>query len=184
MIKSISRSSTDLNERIGELLELTRAEVGELHIKPRRVNPSIMLTEIIKDIELVIAGSNIKFKTQIPSSISYVKADKSRIRQVVNNLVDNAIKATPTGGEITIKATEKNDYLMIQVQDTGRGMRRSDQVHVFEPYYRISGTNRYEGLGLGLAISKRIVELHGGKIWVESKLGEGSTFSFSLPLSK
>lgn len=183
VIKSISRSSAELNERIGELLELTRAEVGELRIKPRRVNPSTMVTEIIKDIEPVIAGRKIKFKTQIPSCLSYVKADKSRIRQVVNNLVDNAIKATPTGGEFTIKATEKNDYLVIQVQDKGRGISDSDQVHLFEPYYRISSTIRYEGLGLGLAISKKIIELHGGKMWVESELGKGSTFSFSIPLS-
>ncbi|MDD5289005.1 MAG: ATP-binding protein [Dehalococcoidales bacterium] len=183
VIKSISRSSADLNERIGELLELTRAEVGELRIKPRRINSSAMITEVIKDIEPVITGRDINFKTQIYSNLGYVKADKNRIRQVMNNLVDNAIEATPEGGEITIQATEKKACIVIQVKDTGRGMRNSDLVHIFEPYYRISGTNRYEGLGLGLAISKRIVELHRGKIWVESELGKGSTFSFSIPLS-
>lgn len=184
VVKSIYRSSSELNERISELLELTRAEVGELRIKSRRTNPSIMIAEIIRDIEPIISDSKLHLSMQVPSTLPRVKADKKRIRQVMQNLVTNAINATPEGGEIIIRIMERDNNLVIQVQDTGRGIRRKDQVHIFEPYYRISGIGeRYEGLGLGLTLSKRVVELHGGTIWVESEVGKGSTFSFSIPLS-
>ncbi|MFC2035321.1 ATP-binding protein [Chloroflexota bacterium] len=184
LTKGIYRSSSDLNKRIGELLELTRAEVGKLRIKPRRINPSIMIVGIIRDIETIVSYSKLHLRTQVPSTLPYIKADRKRIRQVMQNLVNNAIQATPEGGEIVIRAIENNDSLMIQVQDTGRGIKLKDQAHVFEPYYRVSGiAERYAGLGLGLALSKRIVELHDGQIWVESKLGKGSTFTFSIPLS-
>ncbi|MFC1861978.1 ATP-binding protein [Chloroflexota bacterium] len=183
--KGIYRSSSDLNERIGELLELTRAEVGELRIKPRRINPSIMIANIISDIETIVSNNKLHLRTQVPSILPHVKADRKRIRQVMQNLVDNAVKATPVGGEIMIRVMENNDSLMIQVQDTGRGIKRKDQARIFEPYYRVPGiAERYAGLGLGLTLSKRIVELHGGRIWVESEVGsKGSTFSFSIPLS-
>ncbi|MFC1940774.1 sensor histidine kinase [Chloroflexota bacterium] len=183
--KSIYRSSSELNERIGELLELTRAEVGELRIKPRRINPSIMIADIIRDIEPIVSNSKLHLRTQVPSILPHVKADRKRIRQVMQNLVDNAIKATPEGGEIMIQAMENNASIMIQVQDTGRGIKLKDEARVFEPYYRVPGiAERYAGLGLGLTLSKRIVELHSGQIWVESEIGKGSTFSFTIPLSK
>jgi len=114
-----------------------------------------------------------------------VKADKNRIRQVMQNLIVNATKVTPEGGEIMIRVMERDASLIMQVQDTGLGITRKDQVRIFEPYYRIPGlAERYEGLGLGLTLSKNIVELHGGQIWVESEVGKGSTFSFSIPLSR
>ncbi|MFC2066540.1 ATP-binding protein [Chloroflexota bacterium] len=182
---NIFRSASELNERIGELLELTRVEVGELQIKPRRINPSVMTSEIIKDIEPIVSKSKLQLRMQIPSKLPFVNADRRRIRQVMQNLVDNAIKATTEGGEIIIKVIEKGAFLIMQVQDTGQGMRRKDLIHVFEAYYRVKGiAEGNEGLGLGLTLSKGIVESHGGQIWVESKLGKGSTFSFSIPLSK
>jgi len=183
LTKSIYRSSVELNDRISELLELTRAEIGELRIKARRINPYIMLAEIIKDVEPVISRNKQHLRTQVPSVLPYVKADKYRLRQVMWNLVDNATKATPEGGDIVIKAVENDAFLIIQVQDTGRGMRREDEGRIFEPYYRTPGSSkRYEGLGLGLTLSKQIIELHGGQIWVENGVGKGSTFSLSIPL--
>jgi PAS domain S-box-containing protein len=184
VIKSLSRSSIDLDQRISDLLELTRAEVGELRISPRKVKAYAVITGITRDIESIISASNIKFKTHIPSDLSYVKLDKQRIKQVISNLIDNAIKATPEGGEIVLSVIEKNSNLVIQIRDTGKGIRSEDTIHLFEPYYRGTSVKRYEGFGLGLAISKKIVELHGGKIWAESELGKGSTFSFSIPLNK
>ncbi|MFC1872655.1 ATP-binding protein [Chloroflexota bacterium] len=185
VVKSIHRSSSELNERIDELLELTRAEVGELRIKPRHINPSKMIADSIKDIEPIISERKLHLRTEIPSMLHNVSADKQRIRQVMQNLVTNAIKATPEGGEIKIKVIEKDAYFIVGVQDTGRGIKHKDQTRIFEPYYRVPGiAERYEGMGLGLTLSKRIVELHGGQIWVESKVGKGSTFSFSIPLSK
>lgn len=183
VIKTLYRSSSELNGRISELLELTRAEVGELRIKPRLLNPSTMIAEIIRDIRPMIADNKLHFKKQVPSILPHIKADRSRIRQVIQNLITNAIKATPEGGEIILRIVKKGTSLVIQVQDTGRGIKRKDQASIFEPYYRIrDSAERYEGLGLGLSLSKRLIELHGGQIWVESKAGKGSTFSFSIPV--
>ena len=183
--KSIQRNSSELNERISKLANFTRAEVVELRIKLKRVNPSIMIRETIKDIKPIISESNLRLVTQIPSVLPQVNADEKYIRQVMQNLVANAIKATAEGGEIVIKVIENGAFLIIQIQDTGRGISPKDQVHIFEPYYRVLGSfEQYEGMGLGLTLSKRIVALHGGRIWVESKVGKGSTFSFSIPFSK
>ncbi|MFC1898850.1 ATP-binding protein [Chloroflexota bacterium] len=184
-INSMYRSSSELNERISELLELTRAEVGELKIHPRRINPSTMISEIIRDIEPVITSKNQRIRSEIPSKLSHIKADRKRLRQVLQNIINNAIKATLENGDIVIRAIQQEDYLIIKVQDTGQGISRKDQLRIFEPYFRIAGVaGGYESLGLGLTLSKRIVELHGGQIWVESDVGKGSTFSFSIPLLK
>ncbi|MFC1988407.1 ATP-binding protein [Chloroflexota bacterium] len=183
--RNLQRSSSELNSRINELLELTKAEMGILQIRLRRINPSIMLKQIIKEAEPIINDSNIILKKEIPLDLSHVKVDKRRIKQVVQNLLTNSTKATPEGGNITIRALETDVSLIIQVQDTGRGIKRKDQKHIFEPYYRVQGIAQgYEGLGLGLSISKRLIELHNGQIWVESEVSQGSTFSFSIPLSE
>ena len=101
----------------------------------------------------------------------------------IENLLINALKFTPAGGVITLKATVQDDQIVVDVIDTGRGMTEEAQKGLFEPYYRnINDEERLSGLGLGLALSKNFIELHGGKIWFKSQYGKGSTFSFSLPL--
>ncbi len=95
----------------------------------------------------------------------------------------NATKFTPEGGNITLRVKRRDADLVIEVQDTGIGVSREEQARLFKPYSRLSADRQYHrGLGLGLALAKQVVELHGGKIWVESELGKGSTFAFSLPL--
>jgi signal transduction histidine kinase len=113
-----------------------------------------------------------------------VWADEERLRQVVLNLLINASKFTPEGGKITLKAREEDGHLVIEVQDTGSGILEEEQERLFQPYHRqVSDRERLSGLGLGLALCKYLVELHNGKIWVESKMGEGSTFAFTIPLA-
>jgi signal transduction histidine kinase len=120
---------------------------------------------------------------ELPSSNPVVSADKDRLRQVVLNLLNNATKFTPPGGKITLMARTDNANLVVEVHDTGLGISKEDQVRLFDPYYRrVEDRERLSGLGLGLALSKKLVELHGGQIWVESEKGIGSTFVFSLPL--
>ncbi len=119
----------------------------------------------------------------LPPSLPTVCADEDRIREVMLNLLGNAFKFTPKAGKITLKACRVNGSLVVAVKDTGRGIVKEEHQRLFEPYYCPgSERERLNGLGLGLALSKMLMELHGGRIWVESQRGKGSTFSFSLPV--
>ncbi|MFH1382054.1 MAG: ATP-binding protein [Chloroflexota bacterium] len=120
---------------------------------------------------------------ELPASLPKVSADGERLRQVIVNLLDNSFKSTPDGGRITLRAKKKDDAIIVEVEDTGRGIPVDQQQHMFEAYYHVKGKSEHsKGLGLGLALAKILVELHGGKIWVESQEGKGSKFGFSLPL--
>jgi len=182
-ISSINRSTLELNNRISELLELTRAEVGALSIEPCKMNPSTLVSEIINDMEPNILSQDLVLITDIDSDLPDIDADVKRLRQVIQNLLTNAVKASRNGGEILISATLQDNNIKIMVRDNGQGISKDDQSHIFEPYFRAKGVaEQYEGLGLGLTLSKKIIELHNGKIWVESELGKGSTFSFTIPV--
>ncbi|UCC17822.1 MAG: PAS domain-containing protein, partial [Dehalococcoidales bacterium] len=182
-INSINRSTLELNNRISELLELTRAEVGALSIEPHKINPSVVISEVIRDMEPNITSQDLVLRTEIDSELPYINADEKRLRQVIQNLVTNAVKASKTGGEILVATTRQGDYIKVIVRDNGQGIGKDDQPHIFEPYFRAKGVaEKYEGLGLGLTLSKKIIELHNGKIWLESELEKGSTFSFTIPV--
>jgi signal transduction histidine kinase len=105
------------------------------------------------------------------------------LRQAISNLVDNAIKYTPTGGQVRIQLTAENGLFRVAVSDTGVGIALADQAHLFEKFFRVKqrGSTQVKGSGLGLAIVKSIVERHGGRVWMESKLGQGSTFYMEVP---
>jgi signal transduction histidine kinase len=112
-----------------------------------------------------------------------VNADPARVVQVLGNLLRNAIKFTPDGGSITVSATRQDNMVVLSVRDTGRGIAPEVQEKVFDRYWQARDGARTHGSGLGLSIAKGIVEAHGGRIWLESSPGQGSTFSFSLPVS-
>jgi two-component system phosphate regulon sensor histidine kinase PhoR len=118
----------------------------------------------------------------LATDLPLVPADKARIRQVIVNLLHNAIKFTDAGGQITITSRREGDSVTVAIADTGRGIAREYQPHVFERFYKGDKARAGEGTGMGLAIAKHIVEVHGGDIRVESEEGRGSTFSFSLPI--
>ena len=114
-----------------------------------------------------------------------MRGDASLLRDVLQNLLDNAIQYTPPGGHIRVSATRQHDEIMINVADTGIGIPLADQERIFERFYRVDAARSREagGTGLGLSIAKHIVEAHGGRLWVESAVGHGSRFSFSIPLA-
>ena len=182
-LQVIQRTSSELNNRVGELLDLTRGEIGTLKINPMHLRPTELISEILQDIEPIVTSRNIILISQIPRELPYIKADKQRLRQVLMNLVDNAIKFTPEHGEITIYTTENDDSLVFHVKDSGQGISNNNQELLFEPYYSlVNDSTRIQGFGLGLALSRQIIESHGGRIWVESELDKGSIFSFSIPI--
>jgi len=184
LAQNINQGANNLNRRIDELLDLARGEVGMLRLNPEPMDSRQLLQRIVEEEIPVAMRNNQTLTAQLPDSLPVIVADEERFRQIVLNLVNNAVKFTPPGGKITLKARLERDNLVVEVQDTGVGISKDDQKLLFEPYRSLeSDRERLSGLGLGLSLSKKLVELHGGRIWVKSEKGKGSTFGFSIPLT-
>lgn len=182
--RNIYRGAANLSNRIDELLDLAKVEIGILQLSPGRVDARQLLHGIADDMAVVVSNNGQSLVVALPPFLPLVWADKERLRQVVLNLLINASKFTPEGGKITLKAKEKDASLVVEIQDTGPGIPEEEQQRLFQPYHRqITDREHLSGLGLGLALCKYLVELHSGKIWVESQVSEGSTFGFSIPLA-
>lgn len=182
---NVFRGARRLNDRVDELLDLTRGDVGILELKPKPMNLLPLLREVADEVAPVALSRKQLLVLELPSSLPAVWADEGRIWQVVFNLLNNACKFTPEGGKITLRAREKDVSLVVDVQDTGPGITEEGKQQLFQPYWhrhRATEQRQLSGLGLGLALSRMLVERHGGHIWVESQVGKGSTFSFSLPV--
>lgn len=185
LIKIIRRSATTLDNRINELFDMAQGEIGILQIKPVLLDPTAILRPVYESMKPIIEGQKQSFLLDLPFSLYQVMADKDRLQQVLFNLIDNASKYNVEGGTITLSATQKDDSLVVSVRDTGRGIALEEQANIFNPYVRLeSGRRPIGGLGLGLAICKILVELHKGKIWVESTPNQGCTFTFTLPIAR
>jgi PAS domain S-box-containing protein len=183
LAKNINRGASNLNNRIDELLDLARGEIGMLQLKPELVDLLKLLREVAGDMTPVASSHGQSLVLELPPSLPLAWADEGRLRQVVLNLLNNASKFTPEGGKIILRAREDDANLIVEVQDTGRGITIEEQQRLFEPYHRLESDREHlSGLGLGLALCKTLVELHGGRIWVQSQAGKGSIFGFSVPL--
>lgn len=182
--RNIHHGAANLSRRIDELLDLARVEIGMLQLNLKPVDVRQLLRGVAEDMAAVVSSNQQSLALALAPSLPLVWADEERLRQVVLNLVINASKFTPEGGKITLKAKEESDALVVAIKDNGRGIPEEEQQRIFQPYYRrISDREHLSGLGLGLALAKYLVELHGGKIWLNSQVGKGSTFSFSVPLA-
>jgi two-component system KDP operon response regulator KdpE len=178
---SIRQSALNLDSRINELLDLARGEVGMLQLKLEAVDLSQLLRDAVDSMTPLASRRGQSLVLALPASLPPMRADAGRLQQIVSNLLTNALKFTPVGGNVKLRARQRDNALVVEVQDTGRGISKDDQKWLFEPYYRLE-KDHSRGLGLGLALCRTLVELHGGKIWVKSSTGKGSTFGFSLPL--
>ena len=184
IVKTINTGASALRARIDELLDLAKGEVGILEVEAGPVDLLQMLRDEVDSVAPIAKSRGQSLQLELPPSLPLVQADSARIRQVVANLLDNALKFTPKGGKIRLRAYSRDAHLVIEIQDSGPGIAEADQSRLFEPYQRLArDKGRVSGLGLGLALSKRLVELHGGQIWVKSHLGGGALFGFSLPLA-
>ncbi len=181
--QNIHRGAANLSKRIDELLDLAKVEIGALQVNPKVVDSYKILKELADDTAALISGNGQSFIVNIPPELPPVWADEERLIQVILNLLINASKFTPEGGTISLRAKVEDQSLVVEIEDTGPGISKSDQQWLFQPYRRQnSDLERLSGLGLGLALSKNLVELMGGKIWVSSQVGKGSIFGFSLLL--
>ena len=183
LARNISRGASNLNSRIDELLDLARGEIGMLQIKPEKFAPLLLLHEVVEYVAPVAVNREQAIIVELPDSLPEVNADKVRVRQILLNLLNNAFKFTPERGKIVLRAVVKDSNLVIEVEDNGPGIEEKVHERIFEPYHRMqSDAEHLSGLGLGLALCRTLVELHGGQLWVQSTVGKGSTFGFSLPL--
>jgi signal transduction histidine kinase len=182
LIQTIIHNANALETRLAELMEIVKTGSGEIQLQLEPVDMKSLLRGTCMQISPILQGKGQNLNIDLPASLPIIRGDGQRLEQVVLNLLTNATKFTPEGGTITLRAQRQDTGMVIEVQDTGIGIAREEQDRLFKPYSRLnSDRQRHPGLGLGLALSKQVVELHGGKIWVESEQGKGSIFSFSLP---
>ena len=182
LARNVHQGAENMNRRVDEMLDLARGEMGVLKVNINPVDMVRLLNEITKYMEPHARNSRQTLTISIPDKLPIVMADDDRVRQILINLISNSIKYSQPGGHIQITAHATQKELVIEVHDSGRGMTTEEQKKLFQPYYRIEGRERLSGLGLGLALSKNLVELQNGQIWVVSQKGEGSIFAFTLPL--
>jgi signal transduction histidine kinase len=182
LIQTIIHNANTLETRLAELLDIVKTGSGKLQIQVEPVDMKSLILGTCQQISPLLRGKRQKLNTELPDSIPIIHGDGQRLEQVLLNLMTNAAKFTPEGGHILVRVRKDDAGLVIDVQDDGIGIAREEQSRLFKPYSRLSSDRQHHpGLGLGLALAKQVVELHGGKIWVESEPGKGSTFSFSLP---
>jgi len=183
LANNINRGAINLGNRVDDLLDLAKGDIGMLRLKLESVDLLRLIRKVTDYMDPVARSYDHSIILDLPQSLPLIQADETRLQQVMLNLLNNASKFTPSGGKITIRAGRKDSAVVVEVQDTGTGISEEQRQRLFEPYNRVENDrNILNGLGLGLALCKTLVELHGGQIWVESHLGEGSTFGFSLPL--
>ena len=183
LAQNIYQGATNLDSRIDELLDLAKGEIGMLRLSLEPIDPRHLLQKIYNEATSVALRNEQYLNIELPASLPTVWIDEERFCQVVLNLLNNAFKFTPSGGQVTLKARQKDATLVVEVHDSGPGIDEEDQQLLFEPYQILKGDKEHlSGLGLGLSLSKQLVELHGGQIWIESQKGKGSTFGFSLPI--
>jgi two-component system cell cycle sensor histidine kinase PleC len=181
-VTMILRNTERLDKLIVDILDISRLQSGRLKLELKKVQPADCIKESMENMKSLVDEKNIAVTIKI-NKLPKIIIDKDRITQVLTNLIDNAIKFTPENGNITIGAEKQKNDILVEVKDTGIGISEKNLKKIFLPFFQIDSTysRKYKGTGLGLAICKGIVEQHGGKILVKSKLGKGSTFYFTLP---
>jgi signal transduction histidine kinase len=182
LVRTIESSTQWMNRLIEDLLDVARVEAGRLALERQSHDLVRVISEATVMLEPLIAEKSLTLREELPDQLPRARVDARRVVQVLENLVSNAVKHTAAGGEILIRADSTNGEVRIVVRDTGCGIPAENLPHLFDRFWQARGARR-GGAGLGLAIAKGIVEAHGGRIWVESTLGVGSTFGFSLPLA-
>ncbi|MEK9148895.1 MAG: ATP-binding protein, partial [Candidatus Desantisbacteria bacterium] len=184
-INNILTSGKHLLTLINDILDLSKVEAGKIELKIEEFSLQEILTECQTLVKTLAAKKNIWLEVKI-EGITTMKADPVRFKQIMYNLLSNAIKFTPEKGRVDIQAKPVDEMVQISVQDTGIGINREHYQKVFEEFQQIdsSYSKQYQGTGLGLPLTKRLVELHGGKIWLESEIGKGSIFAFTIPQGK
>jgi PAS domain S-box-containing protein len=179
-VTHIKDGAHHLLQLINDILDLSKIEAGQLEIRCEDFQVKDALPEVLSTIRPLAMAKNIQVHHDLAASYS-IYADRVRFKQILYNLLSNAVKFTPEGGQVSVHCAEQSELICISVVDTGIGIRAEDQEVIFEEFRQIDGDGAHEGTGLGLAITKRLVEQQGGNICLESEVGRGTRFSFTLP---
>jgi len=182
LIQSITDDADRLLKITGELLNMSQVETGNIQLKLQPTLPEMIIQKGIQATQLQAQQKYISIKTNLPAEVHQINADVEKTSWVLINFLTNAIKYSPESSDIVVSAINKKDVVEITVCDHGRGIEEKYLSRIFDRYFKVPGTPEKVGTGLGLSISREFIEAQGGKIWVDSTLGEGSTFGFSLPV--
>ena len=181
-LDDIISSGNHLLSLINDVLDLSKVEAGQVELE---VEPFSLRDALERGVVMVrerATKDGVQVALAADPEVDVVEGDERRVKQVIFNLLSNAVKFTPSGGAVDVRASQVNGEVWVSVADTGPGIALADRDRIFEEFQQTEvGDVQPEGTGLGLALSKQLVELHGGRIWVDSELGKGSTFVFTLP---
>ncbi|MDH5695055.1 MAG: ATP-binding protein [Dehalococcoidia bacterium] len=184
LVDNIENAARSMDDRLSELLSLAKMGISTLMINPSPLDIRQLLEQTVSQFNPIAQKRNQTLALEPLPSLPKVEADAQRLEQVLLNLLTNASKFSPEGGKIAVRANIQDANVLVEVEDNGPGIPKETQERVFEPYYRTEADRQQiPGLGLGLALSKRLVEEQGGRLWLNSELGKGSIFTFSLPLA-
>jgi len=184
VVERVRHNGRHLLGLINDVLDLAKIEAGQLTLAEAEYSLRKLVLEVASATEALATEKRLAFEVDVPADLPLGRGDERRITQVLLNLVSNAIKFTDAGS-VSVRARLDGGSLLVAVSDTGVGIAAQDQERIFGEFQQVdsSSTRKKGGTGLGLAIARRIVELHGGRVWVDSRPGRGSTFSFTLPLA-
>ncbi|MDP2954539.1 MAG: ATP-binding protein, partial [Chloroflexota bacterium] len=181
LMENAQRNAERLHKLVTDLIDLTRIQNLQLGLNLEPLDLREVVQRAGESFTPLVAQKEQTLDIKVPPRPVVVVGDERRLEQALNNLLMNAHQYTPQSGHITVTLVQENDQAVVSVTDTGQGISAEDKGHLFQRFHRGSAGRAPSGVGLGLAIAKGLVELHRGKIWVESELGKGSTFSFSIP---
>ena len=183
-LNDILESGRHLLSLINDVLDIAKIESGKAELNMEFFDFGELVEKVEHTVSSLVSQKNQLLEICLSEQMGEMYADGRKVKQILLNLVSNAIKFTPEGGAIRIEAERKSDHYLIRVRDTGIGLHEDEFEIIFDEFRQVDGscTRKYEGTGLGLALAKRFVEMHNGKIWVESEVGKGSCFSFTIPI--
>jgi signal transduction histidine kinase len=181
-VQHINNGGKHLLDLINDILDLAKVEAGKMELNLEMLAVSDIIEDIRSSVSPMAAKKNIELKIISNIEAQEMSADKMKFKQIMLNLLSNAIKFTPENGKVLVTAKKKDGEITISVSDTGIGISKEMYESIFNPFMQVDSSNKreYGGTGLGLALVKQLVEMHGGKIWVESEEGKGSTFTFTI----
>ncbi len=181
LIQTIGHHAGRLEAFVADLLEITKLEAGQITLTRQPTDLRPLVRHVVDTLRPLSGRKGQTVHLYLPESVSRVEVDRWRIEQVLTNILSNAIKFTPKQGEISVRVSETGDHLQVSIADNGPGISEDDQAQVFDKFFVVADGRGLSGLGLGLYIARQMIDLHKGRIWVESKLAQGSVFCFEVP---